>query len=59
MCIRDSFAPKALFGLAISLGALKQFDQACLTLEEVSLRFPGQKMVTTENILETKWSLRK
>ena len=51
---KGDFAAKALFGLAISLGALKQFDQACLTLEEVVLRFPGQKMVTTENILETK-----
>ena len=51
---KGDFAPRALFGLAISLGALKQFDQACLTLEEVALRFPGQKMVTTENILETK-----
>ena len=51
---KGEFAPQALFGLAISLGALKQFDQACLTLEEVALRFPGQKMVTRENILETK-----
>ena len=51
---KGDFAPQALFGLAISLGALKQFDQACLTLEEVALRFPGQKMVTTKNILETK-----
>ena len=51
---KGDFAPQALFGLAISLGALKQFDQACLTLEEVVLRFPGQKMVSTENILETK-----
>ena len=51
---KGDFAPQALFGLAISLGALKQFDQACLTLEEVILRFPGQKMVSTENILETK-----
>ena len=51
---KGDFAAKALFGLAISLGALKQFDQACLTLEEVVLRFPGQEMVSTENILETK-----
>ena len=28
---KGDFAPQALFGLAISLGALKQFDQACLT----------------------------
>lgn len=51
---KGKFAPQALFGLAISLGALKQFGQACLTLEEVDLRFPGQKTVSTENILETK-----
>ena len=51
---KGDFAPQALFGLAISLGALKQFDQACLTLEEVVLRFPGQKVVSAENILETK-----
>ena len=51
---KGDFAPRALFGLAISLGALKQFDQACLTLEEVVLRFPGQKRVSAENILETK-----
>ena len=51
---KGDFAPKALFGLAVSLGGLKQFDQACLTLEEVNLRFPGQNMVSTENILETQ-----
>ena len=51
---KGDFAPQALFGLAVSLGALKKFDQACLTLEEGVLRFPGQKMVSTENILETK-----
>ena len=47
-------APKALFGLAVSLGALKQFNQACLTLEEVNLRFPRQNVVSIENINETK-----
>ena len=51
---KGDFAAQALFGLAISLAALKQFDQACLTLEEVVLRFPDRKMVSTENILETK-----
>ncbi len=51
---KGDFAPQALFGLAISLGALEEFDQACLTLEEVNLRFPGQKMVSAENILESK-----
>ena len=42
------------FGLALSLGALKQFDQACLTLEEVNLRFPGQNVISIQNITETK-----
>ncbi len=51
---RGDFAPQSLFGLAVSLGALKQFDQACLTLEEVNLRFPSQNVVSSENILETK-----
>ena len=47
-------APKALFGLALSLGALKQFNQACLTLEEVNLSFPGQNVISIQNITETK-----
>ena len=51
---KGDFAPQALFGLASSLGALKELDQACLILEEVNLRFPGQKMVSAENIMETK-----
>ena len=51
---KGDFAPKSLFGLAVSLGALKEFDQACLTLEEVNLRFPGQNVVSAENIIETK-----
>ena len=51
---KGDYAPKALFGLAVSLGALKQFNQACLTLEEVNLRFPRQKVVSIENINETK-----
>ena len=51
---KGDYAPKSLFGLAVSLGALKQFNQACLTLEEVNLRFPGQNVVSIENIIETK-----
>ena len=51
---KGNFAPKALFGLSVSLGALKQFDQACLTLDEVSLRFPAQSVITPEDIFETK-----
>ena len=48
------FAPTALFGLAISLGALKEFEQACLTLEEVQLRFPRQNVIEEKEILEAK-----
>ena len=33
---------------------LKQFNQACLTLEEVNLRFPGQNVISIQNITETK-----
>ena len=51
---KGDYAPKALFGLALSLGALKQFNQACLTLEEVNLRFPGQNAISIQNITETK-----
>ena len=51
---KGDYAPNSLFGLALSLGALKQFNQACLTLEEVNLRFPGQNVISIQNITETK-----
>ncbi len=51
---KGNFAPEALFGLAISLGGLKQFDQACLTLEEVHMRFPSQKSISDQEITSTK-----
>ena len=47
-------APRALFGLAVSLGAFKEFDQACLTLEEVQLRFPSQAVVSETEIQKAK-----
>lgn len=34
-------APKALFELGAALGRLGQTDQACVTLSEVGVRFPG------------------
>jgi tol-pal system protein YbgF len=34
-------APNALYKLGVSLNALGQRDEACLTLREVSVRFPG------------------
>ncbi len=36
-----TFAPEALFELGAALGRLEQIDQACITLSEVSVRFPG------------------
>ena len=38
-------APQALYKLGTSLGALGQTDQACLTLGEVGIRFPGSEQV--------------
>lgn len=38
-------APAALFELGAALGRLGQVDQACITLSEVEVRFPGQEMV--------------
>ena len=38
-------APIALFQLGLSLNALGQTDQACVTLGEVGVRFPGDVMV--------------
>jgi TolA-binding protein len=34
-------APQALFRLGRSLGALNQTSEACVTLSEVSIRFPA------------------
>jgi len=38
-------APMALFQLGLSLNSLGQTDQACVTLNEVGVRFPGDVMV--------------
>ena len=38
-------APKALFELGAALGRLGQVDQACITLAEVGVRFPGNAAV--------------
>ncbi len=37
----DPLAPRALYRLAISLNALNNSSEACLTLTEVELRYPG------------------
>lgn len=39
-------APEALFKLGASLGAIGQTQDACLTLAEVNVRFPGNPAVT-------------
>ena len=38
-------APQALFRLGRSLGALQQTSEACVTLSEVGIRFPGDPAV--------------
>ncbi len=38
-------APEALFHLGKSLGALGQVNEACVTLNEVALRYPGTEFV--------------
>lgn len=38
-------APNALFELGAALGRLGQVEQACITLSEVEVRFPGQSIV--------------
>jgi tol-pal system protein YbgF len=38
---QDAIAPRALYRLAISLNALGQSSEACLTLTEVEIRYPG------------------
>ncbi|MCD9148403.1 tol-pal system protein YbgF [Pseudophaeobacter flagellatus] len=44
-----SIAPKALFELGAALGRLGQLDQACITLSEVGVRFPGDETVAQAN----------
>ena len=38
-------AAQALFRLGRSLGALNQTEEACVTLSEVAIRFPGDPAV--------------
>lgn len=39
-------APRALHGLAVSLGRLGQTNEACLTLAEVNIRYPGSAVAS-------------
>ncbi len=43
-------APKALFELGAALGRLGQVDQACITLSEVAVRFPGSDTVAVATV---------
>lgn len=38
-------APQALFGLGVMLGKLGQTNEACVSLREVGVRFPGAEIV--------------
>ncbi len=40
----DPIAPQALYRLAISLSELGQIEEACLTLTEVDMRYPGSSL---------------
>lgn len=40
----DPIAPQALYRLAISLSELGQIEEACLTLNEVDMRYPGSSL---------------
>ena len=47
-------APDALFKLGASLGAIGQTQDACLTLAEVGVRFPGNPAVTdAQQVMQT------
>ena len=48
------YAPKTLFGLGVSLGAIGEKEQACLTLDEVGMRFPDIGSVLSEDIDKAK-----
>ena len=43
-------AAETLFGLGVSLGAIGEKEQACLTLDEVGSRFENIERVNTKNI---------
>ena len=42
---QGQFAPEALMKLGVSLGAVGQTQDACITLAEVGVRFPGDRHV--------------
>ena len=48
------YSPRTLFGLGISLGAIGEREQACLTLDEVGMRFPDIGAVLSRDIEKAK-----
>jgi tol-pal system protein YbgF len=52
----DPIAPQALYRLAISLSELGQIEEACLTLTEVDMRYPGSSLAG--DVAATRASLR-
>jgi tol-pal system protein YbgF len=43
---QDPLAPRALYRLGVSLGKLGQTEEACLTLTEVGMRYPGSPVAS-------------
>ena len=48
------YSPKTLFGLGVSLGAIGEKEQACLTLDEVGMRFPDIGSVLSQDVEKAK-----
>ncbi len=48
------FAALSLYGLSISLNALEQFEQACLTLSEIQIRYPQMDAELARDVVEQK-----
>ncbi len=48
------FAAQSLYGLSISLNALGQTEQACLTLSEIQIRYPELGAELARDVLEQK-----
>jgi len=48
------FAARSLYGLSISLNALGQTEQACLTLSEIQIRYPDLGADLARDVLEQK-----
>ncbi|MCF6306056.1 MAG: tetratricopeptide repeat protein [Rhodobacteraceae bacterium] len=48
------FAAQSLYGLSVSLNALGQTEQACLTLSEIQIRYPDLGVDLARDVLEQK-----